>query len=154
MIISIKNHYRQRLTKAIILRIAAVFTLLFFSFANFSIPTAAYAKNEKKPLGKTDIQKLSGKWLRPDGGYVLELKNISENGQMNASYFNPNPIKVFSSEWKLVEGKLKVIIELRDINYPGSKYTLQYDPASDSLKGIYFQAVEKEEYEIEFARKN
>lgn len=153
MITALKKYSRQLMTKTEFFRIVAVLALLFFSLANISIPTSAYAKNEKKALGKAEVQKLSGKWLRPDGGYILELKNISENGKMTALYFNPNPIKVFSSEWKLEEGKLKVFIELRDINYPGSKYTLQYDSASDTMKGIYFQAIEKAEYEIEFIRK-
>jgi hypothetical protein len=31
-------------------------------------------------------------------------------------------------------------------------YNLQYDPASDRLKGTYFQAVEKQIYDIEFVR--
>jgi len=35
-----------------------------------------------------------------------------------------------------------VFIELRDVNYPGSTYSLTYEPASDQLKGIYYQAVD------------
>jgi hypothetical protein len=30
----------------------------------------------------------------------------------------------------------KVFLELRDVNYPGSTYTLTYNPASDQLQGI------------------
>jgi len=37
-------------------------------------------------------------------------------------------------------------------NYPGSTYTLQYDPASDRLKGTYFQAVQRQTFDIEFMR--
>ena len=33
-----------------------------------------------------------------------------------------------------------------------SKYNLQYDPGFDRLKGTYFQAVEKQTYNIEFVR--
>jgi len=46
-----------------------------------------------------------------------------------------------------------VFVELRDVNYPGSTYTLQYDAASDRMKGAYFQAVEKQTYKIEFTRR-
>jgi hypothetical protein len=47
---------------------------------------------------------------------------------------------------------LTVFVELRDVNYPGSTYTLQYDAASDRLMGTYFQAVAKQTFRIEFAR--
>ena len=47
---------------------------------------------------------------------------------------------------------MKVFIELRDVNYPGSTYTLTYDPASDQLKGVYYQAVEKQRFPVAFVR--
>ena len=47
---------------------------------------------------------------------------------------------------------VKVFLELRDVNYPGSTYMLTYDSVSDQLKGIYFQAVAREKYEILFER--
>ena len=46
----------------------------------------------------------------------------------------------------------KFFIELRDVNYPGSTYTLTYDLASDQLKGIYFQAAEQQRFEVAFVR--
>jgi hypothetical protein len=89
-----------------------------------------------------DLQRLEGRWVRPDGGYVLELSEIKEDGSLKASYFNPRPIKVFTAKWSRKDGKINLFVELRDINYPGSKYNLQYEPASDLLKGTYFQAEE------------
>ncbi len=56
---------------------------------------------------------------------------------MTAQYFNPNPINVGSVNWEQSYGNLKVIIELRDINYPGSNYTLNYLPDRDMLAGEY-----------------
>jgi hypothetical protein len=47
---------------------------------------------------------------------------------------------------------VKVFIELRDLNYPGSTYTLTYDPASDQLKGVDYQAVEKHRFPVAFVR--
>src|SRR4051794_32510018 len=35
------------------------------------------------------FQKLEGKWLRHDGGYVLQIQNVASNGKMDAAYFNP-----------------------------------------------------------------
>jgi hypothetical protein len=46
----------------------------------------------------------------------------------------------------------KVFIELRDVNYPSSTYSLTYDPASDQLKGIYHQAVERQRFPVSFVR--
>ena len=37
-------------------------------------------------------------------------------------------------------GALKLFIELRDVGYPGSTYTLTYLPAGDRLTGVYYQA--------------
>jgi len=109
-------------------------------------------QQQKGPIARTDAKRLEGRWVRPDGGYVLELSNIQKDGGLKAAYFNPQPIKVYQSKWKNKKGILTVYVELRDINYPGSKYELRYDPASDRLNGTYFQAVDKETYAIEFVR--
>jgi len=100
-----------------------------------------------------DASKLIGSWLRPDGGYVLELNSATPDGHLKAAYFNPRPINVAIAQWKLQDGHLRVFIELRDVNYPGSTYTLSYDPATDRLQGIYFQAVEQQQFEVFFERK-
>ncbi len=106
----------------------------------------------KPPTSQADLQRLEGRWIRPDGGYVLELKEIKKDGTLKASYFNPRPINVSKATWSRKEGKINLFVELRDFNYPGSTYTLQYDPKSDRLKGTYFQAVEKQTFNIEFVR--
>lgn len=36
------------------------------------------------------------------------------------------------------------------MNYPGSMYTLTFNEAADRLEGIYFQAIEKQEFEVCF----
>ncbi len=116
---------------------------------------AVYGDSEnppKKTQVQTDVQLLEGRWVRPDGGYVLELREIKKDGSISAAYYNPRPIKVFSAKWGRKEGKINLFVELRDVNYPGSKYNLQYDPKSDRLKGTYFQAVEKQTFDIEFVR--
>lgn len=115
------------------------------------LPSAA-AADTKQAAGKSDFEALSGRWIRPDGGYVLELKEIKKNGRLKAAYFNPKPINVSRSEMQRKDDKITIFIELRDVNYPGSKYNLRYDPATDRLVGTYFQAVEKETYNVEFLR--
>jgi hypothetical protein len=111
---------------------------------------------DAKPLvkggEKNQYQLLEGKWVRPDGGYVLQLRNVESNGALKASYYNPKLINVGTSNWKVDDKNLTVFVELRDINYQGSTYTLKYDPVSDTLKGPYFQAPTGRTYEVEFER--
>jgi len=96
--------------------------------------------------------KLVGRWLRPDGGYILQLSAPDANGLLKAEYFNPRPINVSRAEWKHQEGHLGVFVELRAPNYPGSTYTLAYDPAQDRLVGIYFQAAMQQQFDVVFER--
>ena len=98
------------------------------------------------------FEKLVGGWQRPDGGYVLALNSIASDGAVAAAYYNPNTIHVAKAEASGDGDALKVFIELRDVNYPGSTYTLTYDPASDQLKGVYYQAVEKQQFPVAFLR--
>jgi hypothetical protein len=90
--------------------------------------------------------------VRLDGGYQLELMNPSEEGLLKASYFNPRPINVSRAQWKRRDSILSVFVELRDVNYPGSTYTLDYKPTTDRLTGIYFQAALQQRFEVEFER--
>ena len=110
--------------------------------------TKAQNRDNKEKM----YQLLEGKWVRPDGGYVLQLRNVESNGALKASYYNPKSINVGNSSWKADGKNLTVFVELRDINYQGSTYTLQYDPGSDWLKGKYFQAPTGMTYEVEFYR--
>jgi len=102
--------------------------------------------------GKAEFESLKGRWLRPDGGYVLEIGEIDAGGKMVARYFNPRPINVSRAEASLDGATTQVFIELRDTNYPGSTYTLTYDPVSDQLKGTYFQAALQQSFDVVFVR--
>lgn len=101
---------------------------------------------------RTDFQKLAGKWLRPDGGYVLEVSGVDADGKMDAAYFNPRSIHVARATATAGGDATKVFVELRDVNYPGSTYTLAYDAQSDQLKGVYFQALLGQNFEVFFVR--
>lgn len=113
---------------------------------------AENAQTNKRLPGEVSFQRLEGRWVRPDGGYILELRTIKKDGSIMAAYFNPKPIKVFRAELSLKGGRIHLFVELRDANYPGSTYNLLYDPMSDRLKGTYFQAVERRSFDIEFLR--
>jgi len=101
---------------------------------------------------KSDIKKLVGRWLRPDGGYILEISKVRANGPVDARYLNPRPIKVSVAEASYRGEELKVFIELQDAGYPGSTYTLTYDPQRDLLGGTYFQAALQQTFEVVFIR--
>jgi hypothetical protein len=99
-----------------------------------------------------DAKQIEGRWVRPDGGYILQLQDAKKDGSVTATYFNPKPINVSQAEVRRKEGVITLFVELRDVNYPGSTYTLDFDPVADRLKGTYFQAVMKQTFEVEFAR--
>ena len=98
------------------------------------------------------FDKLNGRWLRPDGGYVLEIRGIDASGKIDAAYLNPNPISVAKAEATRDGSTVKVFVELRAPNYPGSTYTLTYDPQLDQLSGVYFQALQQQSFDVTFVR--
>jgi len=96
---------------------------------------------------------LVGKWQRTDGPYTIEVIEVLDEGKMTATYFNPGPIHVGQSGWRVKDEKLQVYVELQDENYPGSLYDLSYDEENNQLMGDYFQAVTKQNYKVVFDKK-
>ena len=118
---------------------------------------------EKRSLSATDqsssspkvgFDKLIGRWLRPDGGYVIEIRNISSSGQIEAAYFNPRPINVSRAKVTRKKEILEIFLELVDTGYQGSTYTLIYNSQQDLLHGIYYQATIGQSFEVLFMRMN
>jgi hypothetical protein len=97
-------------------------------------------------------QKLQGRWQRADGGYIIDIRSVDAAGKLTAVYLNPQSINVAKAEASMLGETVRVFIELRDVNYPGSTYQLSYDPAADRLKGVYYQAALRESYDVEFGR--
>ena len=137
-----KNKITYILAAAFILISAAVFFLV-----NNESGTSTSGRKE------VDKNLLIGDWVRTDAQYLIRITNLNDDGTMTAQYFNPNPINVGSANWEESYGNLKAIVELRDVNYPGSKYSLSYLPDKDMLAGEYFQAVEGLTFYVEFIRK-
>lgn len=97
-------------------------------------------------------QRLLGRWLRPDGGYILTVKEVTAAGAVTALYNNPNPIKVSRAEAVFRNDQALMAVELRDTGYPGNFYTLRYDPTTDQFLGIYHHLGIGEEFEVNFTR--
>jgi hypothetical protein len=117
-----------------------------------STATPAAKEPTARLEGKAEFESLKGHWLRPDGGYILEIGEIDGGGKMVARYYNPRPINVSRAEASQEGITTKVFIELRDKNYPGSTYTLTYDSENDQLKGVYFQAALQQSFDVIFVR--
>jgi hypothetical protein len=99
-----------------------------------------------------EAQRVAGRWVRPDGGYVLEIRSVGVDGRLEAAYFNPNPINVARARVRTIDGPIEVFVELRDANYPGATYRLVYEPRDDALFGLYTQPAVNQTFEVTFVR--
>ena len=95
---------------------------------------------------------LVGNWVRTDAPYQIKISAVEEDGNLKAGYYNPKPINIGKANWDNRDGILKMYIELRDENYPGSIYKLNYIVEKDVLAGEYFQAVEGTTYNVALTR--
>lgn len=128
----------------------ALFLLLsFFATAGCS------KENAETPSGDHEVTAsvLMGAWVRPDGGYILQIREARPDGGLKAGYFNPSPIQVGSASWRMVGSVLKLEVVLDDQNYRGSNYTLVYHPETDQLEGVYYQAVARQSFDVVFVRR-
>jgi hypothetical protein len=96
---------------------------------------------------------LPGRWVRPDGGYVISIKSVDASGKLDAGYANPNSLPFYTATATADGGKVKLFFELRAGGYNGSTYTLDYNVAGDRLEGAYYQAVAKQTFQVVFVRK-
>lgn len=116
------------------------------------IPVAPTNSPSATNTSSVKFEKLLGKWARMDGDYVLDIKTVAEGGQMDAAYYNPNPIKISRALGIDEDKATRVFVELRDEGYPGCTYTLTYSAETDQLFGTYFQAAMQETFEVVFSR--
>ncbi len=132
---------------------------LALAFGVFAGP--AIAQDTKAPTVKTEkpdvasesgFDILRGRWVRPDGGYVITIRGVEPDGKLDAAYANPRPLP-FAEARASRDGKtIKLFFELRAGGYDGSTYTLAYDPANDVLYGVYYQAVARQRFNVYFDR--
>ena len=99
-----------------------------------------------------ELAKLVGKWERPDGGYIIEIKGVDPSGKLDVAYYNPDPINVSRAAAWRDKGATKVVIELRDVNYPGCTYNAGTQPADRPVVRAIFPGRHAETFEVVFAR--
>ncbi len=130
--------------------VGLVAAVLYGLMNRFSTEKAATVSlNKEAP----DFDRPVGHWVRPDGGYVIEVNKIHPDGKVDAAYFKPRPIHVSQSNVSEENGVIELFIELRGQGYPGSTYTLKYNPEHDVMVGVYFQAVIQQPFDVIFQRK-
>jgi hypothetical protein len=157
---SVAKAARQRMyihMAVLVLVFAAIAAGVFFLFHAKGTGAQSTAPPKAKgsvaaPQAKAGFDRLKGRWQRPDGGYVIDIREVAADGKMSAAYFNPRPINVSQAEAALDGNTLKVFIELRDVNYPGATYRLSYDPGSDQLRGVYHQPALQQIFQVFFVR--
>jgi hypothetical protein len=117
-----------------------------------STPAPSISRAATADSAEPGVRALRGRWLRPDGGYILDLRDVDARGTIEAAYLNPRPIPVARAEATRDRSTLSVFVELRAPGYPGSTYTLTYDPQRDQLVGTYFQAALQQRFDVVFVR--
>jgi hypothetical protein len=139
----------------VVIAVASIGGILWrnYNVAKDTNSSASSSTSANAPA-KSDKDLLVGRWTRTDsdGAYVIEIKSAGADGKLEASYFNPNPIKVGHAEWQKKNNGLMIVVELRDVNYPGSTYTLNFIPSENRMTGNYYQAVEGANFDVEFVR--
>jgi hypothetical protein len=100
-----------------------------------------------------ELQRLEGAWVRPDGGYVLEVRSVAADGTVDAAYFNPRPIHVSVARADWFDGDAHLFVEFDDDNYRGSTYQLDRMADRDVLHGTYYQAEMGQTFEVVFIRR-
>jgi len=120
-------------------------TLLFLAIV---IPL----KNMQAEVSEEVFKKIVGRWIRPDGGYILAINDVKENGDIDAAYLNPGSINVSSARASISENNISIRVELKDKYYPGNYYALTYDPNADQLVGVYHHLGIDQNFDVFFVR--
>ncbi len=128
------------------IKIILLATLLIFAAL---FPVSKTALSGMNP----DFKVIVGEWIRPDGGYIVHVRDVKSDGSVNVGYFNPNEINISEAGVSLWKGLVKLFIKLQDKGYPGSTYTLYYYAEKDVLAGFYHQAAIGQTFEVVFTRK-
>jgi hypothetical protein len=139
-----------------VLRTLSILTLVLGVSAGLAIAqdTASPGVKTQVPpaASESGFDTLLGQWVRPDGGYLISIRDVDTSGRLDAAYANPRPLPFAKAE-AIQDGKIiRLFFELRAGGYNGSTYTLTYDPANDILQGVYYQAVAQQKFDVYFER--
>jgi hypothetical protein len=124
------------------------FALMVLILGDVCLPSKSLAASGNV----ADFNVLVGKWVRPDGGYIIQVREINADGTVGAGYFNPREIHVAEAKVSVQKGLLKLHMRLEGKGYPGSTYDLYYYAERDALAGFYYQATIDQTFQVVFVR--
>jgi hypothetical protein len=101
---------------------------------------------------KISAEVLKGTWVRPDGGYRIAINGVGPDGKVEATYFNPTRLPFAKAQVSQDGATFRIVLELQAGGYAGSTYDLLYEPATNRLKGTFYQAVAKQKFDVYFER--
>jgi len=120
--------------------------------AQAQAPAAQAQPAAPAPRSESGFGVLLGRWVRPDGGYTITIRQVDPGGKLDAMYANPQPLPFSKAEAARDGSTIRLFFELTAGGYNGSTYTLTYDRAGDVLKGVYYQAVARQKFDVRFVR--
>ena len=112
--------------------------------------SAAIACGQAASAGPSITSKLAPACRR--GGRRNSWRAVDAAGKLDAGYANPGPLPFYSAEATRDGTQTRLFFELRAGGYSGSTYRLTYDAAADRLIGLYYQAVARQSYDVQFER--
>jgi hypothetical protein len=83
------------------------------------------------------FEKLKGRWVRPDGGYVLEIRAVDSRGAIDAAYLNPRPTVAAGADFSpqetahLAHGAIPFTATFEDPRFPGMRF-----PTTRPIEGV------------------
>ena len=83
----VRNKRKKWLIPLICLVLIGLAAAVWYGSLNRSATEPAATVPPKKET--PDFDRLVGNWVRPDGGYVIEISKIYPDGKVDAAYFNP-----------------------------------------------------------------
>ena len=96
---------------------------------------------------------LKADWVRPDGGYRISIAAVGADGRIEATYFNPEPSAVRQGAGDARRRDAPGVLRTAGGRLRGFDLRARLCPASDRLKGVYYQAVAKQKSDVYFMRK-
>jgi len=145
----------EKCVKKFVLCILSILALAFDVSARHALAQdmASAVETEVPPAeSESGFDNLLGLWVRPDGGYLIAIRGVDTSGKLDAAYANPHHLPFAKAEASRKGNTIKVFLELSAGGYNGSTYTLTYDPENDVLKGVYYQAVARQKFDVHFER--
>ena len=125
---------------------------MILAFAGAVSSQTPPSRPEGTAPARVSAEVLKGTWVRPDGGYRITVDGVGPDGKLDATYFNPTRLPFAKAQVSQDGATFRVVLELQAGGYAGSTYDLLYQPATDRLKGSFYQAVARQKFDVVFVR--